>query len=144
MKVKEVMSRGVECTRPEATLQGAAMKMRDLNIGTLPVCGEQNKLVGILTDRDITIRSVALGQNPANSRVREAMTPKVIYCYEDDDAEDAARVLKDHQIRRLVVLDRRQQLVGIMSLGDLAVETKDDKLSGEALERISEPVHPRH
>jgi len=142
MKVKDVMRRGVECARPDATLKEAAMKMRELDIGTMPVCGENQRLVGMLTDRDITIRAVAEGQNPMIAHVREIMTPNVIYCYDDIAAEEAAELMKENQIRRLVVLNRDKQLVGIISLGDLAVETGDKKLSGDALEQISEPVHP--
>lgn len=143
MKVKEVMSRGVECTRPEASLRDAAIKMRELNVGVLPVRDDDQKLVGMLTDRDIAIRAVAAGHDPRTARARDVMTPSVICCYDDDDADDAAELMKKEQIRRLVVLNRDEELVGVMSLGDLAVETGDKKLSGDALERISEPVHPK-
>ncbi len=143
MKVKEVMTAGVECTRPNATLQQAAQKMRDLDVGPLPVCGDDNRLVGMLTDRDITIRTVAEGQDPKKALVRDAMTPNVIYCYEDQDVNEAAKLMKDNQIRRLVVLNGDKHLVGIVSLGDLAVEGHDDRLVGSTLEGVSEPAEPR-
>src|SRR6185503_15634838 len=143
MKVKDVMSRNVECIAPESNIMDAAVKMRELNVGMLPVCGAGEKLVGMVTDRDITIRAVADGKNPSTAQVKDVMTPDVVYCYDDVDAKEAAELMKDKQIRRLVVLDREKKLIGIMSLGDLAVETRDAKLSGDALEQISEPVHPR-
>lgn len=143
MKVKDLMSRDVECTHPDATLKDAATRMRELNVGMLPVCGDNDRILGALTDRDITIRAVAQGQDPTRTRAADVMTSSIVYCYDDDDAKDAADLMKEHQIRRLVVLNRDRRLIGIMSLGDLAVETGDSKLSGDALERISEPVHPK-
>ena len=143
MKVKDVMSRDVVCARPDSSLQEAALRMRELNVGMLPVC-ENDQLVGTITDRDITIRAVAEGHSPTEVQARDVMTPGVIYCFDDVDAKEAAELMKQKQIRRLVVLNRQKQLIGIMSLGDLAIETGDSKLSGNALEEISEPVHPRH
>jgi CBS domain-containing protein len=141
MLVSEVMTRGVECTNPEATLQEAAEKMKQLDVGPLPVC-EDDRLVGMLTDRDITIRATADGEDPWTGRVREFMTPEVVYCFDDQDVADAAHIMEDKQVRRLIVLNRSHQLVGIVSLGDLAVETGDDQLSGHALEAVSEPNRP--
>jgi CBS domain-containing protein len=97
----------------------------------------------MLTDRDIAVRAVAEGRDPKTARVRDAMTPEVVYCFEDQDIQEAARLMKDKQIRRLVVLDRDKRLAGILSLGDLAVDTGDEKLAGETLERVSEPAMPR-
>jgi CBS domain-containing protein len=141
MKVSDVMTRGAECTRPEATLQEAAEQMRQLDVGSLPVCGN-DKLVGMITDRDIAVRSTATGDNPMLEKVNKVMTPTVVYCYEDQDASEAAEIMKEKQIRRLVVLNRDKRLVGIVSLGDLAVETQDDRMAGDALEAISEPAAP--
>ena len=143
MQVKEVMTRGVECMRPDATLQEAARKMRELDVGPLPVCGDNDRLVGMLTDRDITVRAVAEGQDPKSALVRDIMTPSIIYCFEDQDVTEAARLMKENQIRRLVVLNRNKRLVGIVSLGDLAVETGDEELAGKTLEEVSEPARPR-
>ncbi len=142
MHVSDVMTRGAECIRPEATLQEAAERMKKLDVGSLPVC-ENDRLVGMLTDRDMVLRAVAEGQDPKSARVDSAMTPNLVYCFEDQDVADAARIMKDQQIRRLVVLNRDKRLCGIVSLGDLAVDTGDQKLAGETLERISEPASPR-
>jgi len=139
MQVKNVMTRGAECVRPETTLQEAAQKMKSLDVGPLPVC-DNDRLVGMLTDRDITVRAVAEGKDPRATRVRDAMTEGISYCFEDDDVADAARVMKERQVRRLVVLDRNKRLAGIVSLGDLAVETGDEHLAGKTLEHVSQPT----
>jgi CBS domain-containing protein len=141
MQLKDVMTRDVEVVHPHATLEEAAAKMDSLNIGPLPVC-DGNRLVGMVTDRDITVRATAAGKDPRTTQVREVMTDDVVYCFDDDDTNEAARLMEEQQIRRLVVLDRDKRLVGIVSLGDLAVATQDDQLSGEVLERISEPAEP--
>ena len=139
MQVKDVMTRGAECVDPDATLQEAAQKMKGLDVGPLPVC-DNNRLVGMLTDRDITVRAVAEGKDPRTTRVRDAMTEGIAYCFEEDDVADAARLMKERQIRRLVVLNRDKRLAGIVSLGDLAVETGDEHLAGKTLERVSQPT----
>ena len=141
MRVSEVMTRDAECIGPDATLQQAAEKMKSLDVGSLPVC-DNDRLAGMLTDRDITVRSVSDGHDPRTDRVRDAMTPKVIYCSEDQDIAEAAKLMKENQIRRLPVLNRDKRLVGIVSLGDLAVETHDEKLAGSTLEAVSEPSQP--
>src|SRR5918996_2240072 len=143
MRGNEVMTKGAECTRPDATLQEAAGRMKSLNVGVLPVCGDNDRLVGMLTDRDVTVRSTAAGADPEAARVRDVMTPDVIYCFDDQDVAEAARLMKESQIRRLVVLDRDKRLVGIVSLGDLAVDTGDERLAGKTLEQISEPAGSR-
>jgi CBS domain-containing protein len=140
MKVQDVMTRSVECAGPDATLQEVACRMRDLNVGTIPVT-DGSGLLGIVTDRDLAIRALASGKAP-DTPVRLAMTANVICCKVDDDVKDAAQLMKEHQVRRLVVTDQTRQVAGIVSLGDLAVETRNDKMVGDALERISEPVHP--
>jgi CBS domain-containing protein len=122
-------------------LKEAAERMRDLDSGVLPV-GQQDRVVGMLTDRDITIRATAAGKDPNQTRVEAVMTPDVVYCYEDEDARDAARKMEEHQLRRLIVLNRDKRLVGILSLGDLAVHTADDRLAGEVAEAVSEPAEP--
>src|SRR2546423_10403674 len=113
MQVSKVMTRDAECVRPDTTLQEAARKMRDLDVGPLPVCGDNDKLVGMLTDRDIVVRAVAEGKDPRTAKVRDAMSEGVCYCFEDDDVTEAARLMKEKQIRRLVVLNRDKRLVGI-------------------------------
>jgi CBS domain-containing protein len=140
MQTREIMTHGVECTRPNATLQEAARKMRDLDVGPLPVCGDNDRLVGMLTDRDITVRAVAEGQDPRTALVRDVMTPNIIYCFEDQDVAEAGRLMKENQVRRLPVLNRDKRVVGIVSLGDLAVDTGDEQLAGNVLEAVSEPA----
>jgi CBS domain-containing protein len=140
MLVKQVMTPGAECVRPGNSLHEAAQKMRNLDVGPLPVCGDNDRLVGMITDRDITVRAVAEACDPRTTTVKDVMTPDVVYCFEDQDVHEAARLMKENQIRRLVVLNRDKRLVGFVSLGDLAVETGDEKLAGRTLEEVSLPT----
>jgi len=142
MQVKDVMTQGVQCVSPGASIAQAAEKMKQLNVGSLPICGDDDRLAGMITDRDITVRATAEGFQPNVTCVRDVMTPGIIYCYEDQEVAEAAHLMEDHQIRRLAVLNRDKRLVGIVSLGDVAVKHHDDRLSGEALERVSEPALP--
>jgi CBS domain-containing protein len=139
MQLKEFINYRVEVVHPDDTLQRAAEKMKDLDVGSMPVCEGQH-LVGIVTDRDITIRATARGQDPTKTEVREVMTPDVLYCFHTQDVEEAARMMQEHQVRRLFVLNEEEELVGITSLGELATVTGDRAVAGEALERISESV----
>jgi CBS domain-containing protein len=141
MKIKDVMTKAVETVRPDQTLQEAAAKMKSLDVGPVPVC-ENDRLVGMLTDRDIVVRAAAEGRDVRTTKVREAMTPDVVVCNEEDDVKDAAQTMKDRQIRRLVVVDDQKRLRGIVSLGDIAVDTSDEKMSGRVLEEVSKPSHP--
>jgi len=143
MQVKDIMTSGVECIRPSASLQEAARKMRDLDVGLLPICGVNDRLAGMITDRDIAVRAVADGRDVKTARVQDVMTPEVTWCFEEQDVSEAANIMKDNQIRRLVVLNRNKRLVGIVSLGDLAVRSGDEEMSGEALEQVSEPALPQ-
>ena len=136
MKVKDVMTHRVECVRPEATLQEAATKMKSLDVGPIPVC-EGDRVTGIVTDRDIVVRGVAEGRDCRTTRVQEVMTREVVTVNEDDDVKDVARLMKQHQIRRVVVLND-MRLAGIVSMKDLAVDTGDEKMAGEVLEKVSE------
>jgi len=142
MQVKEIMTHQVEVVHPEATLREAAQKMAALDVGPLPVCNG-DELVGMLTDRDITVRATAEGRDPKTTRVYEVMTPEIIFTYEDEDVGLAAQLMTEHQIRRLVVLNRDKRLVGIVSLGDLAVHTGDVQQAGEILEGVSDPSEPQ-
>jgi CBS domain-containing protein len=142
MQVQEIMTRAVEVIHPDTTLHEAAEKMKSLDVGPLPV-SDGDRLVGFVTDRDITIRATAEGRDPNTTKVREVMTPGVIFVFEDQDVKEAARLMEEHQIRRLVVLNRDQRLCGIVSLGDLAVDTRSQRLPGEVLEKVSEPAQPR-
>jgi CBS domain-containing protein len=143
MRVSEVMTRSVTCIHPDASLQEAAAKMKSLDIGPLPICDGNRRLVGMLTDRDITVRSTAEGEDPTAIRVRDIMTPEVFYCFDDQLVGEAAQLMEEKQVRRLVVLNRDGELVGIVSLGDLAVVTGDEQLSGNTLQAVSEPAIPR-
>ena len=138
MLLKDVMTRDPRNIRPDATLMEAADAMKTLDVGALPVC-QNDKLIGMITDRDITIRAVAGGCDPKGTPVWQAMSDKLVYCYEDETVESAAKLMEEKQIRRLPVFDRSHRMVGIVSLGDLAVRNHDDQLSGEVLERVSEP-----
>ena len=140
MQIKQIMTKGVEVIRPDDTLQEAARKMKSNDIGPLPVC-DGDRLLGMITDRDIIVRATAEGRDPKTTPVKDAMTPDVVYCYDDQDVEEAASLMKERQLRRLVVLNRNKKLVGILSLGDIASDT-DEELSGEILGRVSEPTQP--
>jgi CBS domain-containing protein len=138
MRVADIMSRDVEVVPPEATLQQAAEKMRELDIGPLPVF-EGNHVIGVITDRDIAVRAVAEGRDPNTTTVREAMTEDLVFCFEDQDIDEVAQMMRDKQIRRLVVFDRWKNLAGIVSLGDLAVETDGAQPAGQVLKDVSQP-----
>ena len=136
MKIRELMTPDVEVIKPGDTLHTAARMMADLNTGALPV-GEKDRLVGMITDRDIAVRAVARGRNPDKTAVRDAMSDTIRYCFDDEDTDDVARKMAGWQIRRLPVLDRDKRLVGIVSLGDLAIGGAETE-SKEALKEISE------
>jgi CBS domain-containing protein len=122
MLVKEAMSRDGKTVAPGQKIQEAAKIMLDMDVGALPV-GENDRLVGVITDRDIAVRGVAAGKAPSAS-VREVMTSEVRYCFEDEDTAHIARNMGDQQIRRLPVVDRNKRLVGILALADLATSAK--------------------
>lgn len=136
MKVSKVMTRDVQLIEPAQTIRDAAKLMAVMDAGIMPV-REGDRLVGMITDRDITVRAVAEGKGPDTS-IREVMIEDVKYCYEDDDTEDVARNMADIQVRRLPVLTRDKRLVGIISLGDMAVSDEPGK-AGEAVTGISQP-----
>ncbi|ANY84376.1 inosine-5-monophosphate dehydrogenase (plasmid) [Microvirga ossetica] len=136
MKVSEVMTQDVRLIEPTQTLRDAARMMAELDAGILPV-REGDRLVGMITDRDIAIRAVAQGRGPDTS-IREAMTDEVLYCFEDDDTAKVERNMASIKVRRLPVLNRDKRLVGIVSLGDLAMADKAAKV-GAAMAGISQP-----
>ncbi|MCR5872939.1 CBS domain-containing protein [Phenylobacterium sp. J426] len=136
MRINEIMSRDVETARPQDTIQDVARKMREIDSGVIPVC-DGDKVQGMVTDRDIVIRAVSEARS-FDTPVTDVMTADVEYCYEDDDITAAADKMAELQVRRLIVLDHDQRLVGIVSLGDIAQQGKD-KTTGQALEEISEP-----
>jgi len=136
MKIKEIMTHTVEVIHPSDTLQNAAEKMRNHNVGFLPVYNG-GELIGVVTDRDIVVRAMAKGADPRTMLSWEMITSPAIYCFEDQSVDDAIDLMHDNQIRRLVILNRTtKQLAGVISLGDLAINV-DDKMSGEVLQYIS-------
>ncbi len=135
MNVSEVMTRDVRVASPDDYLQSAAQMMQENDFGALPV-GENDRLVGMLTDRDITIRAVAQGLDPQTRKVRDVMSSEVKFVYDDESVQDAARNMSELQVRRLPVVNREKRLVGIVSLGDLALN--EPRPAGEALSSISQ------
>jgi CBS domain-containing protein len=138
MKLSEIMTRDVEILQPDDTLHLAAQKMRDRDIGFLPVCDGES-LMGVLSDRDIAIRALADSMDINVMLGRDLMTTPAIYCFDDQDVTDAAKVMGENQIRRLVILGREnERVVGVISLGDLVRKGITD-LSGQVLQKVSEP-----
>ena len=138
MQRKEMTTPHVDVIAPKASISEAAQQMRHLDIGSLPVC-EGERLVGMLTDRAITVRAVAASRNPRTTQVREVMTPDVVYGFDAQEVQDAARLMAQYQMRRFLVLNRRQQLVGMVALGDLAVHAGTQPVTAEVLAQVSEP-----
>ncbi len=136
MKVKQVMTPYVECVSPSTTIQEAAEKMKSMDVGALLVC-DNEQIVGVVTDRDIAIRAAATGADTSVTPVQDIMTPHVATCFEEQDVADAAEIMKQKQIRRLAVLNHVSRLVGIVSLGDLALRQDDKTLVAETLEHVS-------
>jgi len=141
MNVGSVMTHDVTVFNPSDSVRAAAEVLKSLNIGSAPVCNGRS-LVGIITDRDIAVRAVADGRDPNHTPVEQVMTRDVVYCFEDQDVEEVADAMASSQVRRMPILNRQHQLVGIVSLGDLAVELADDQLTGEVLEEVSQPSRP--
>jgi CBS domain-containing protein len=141
MQLKEIMTTDVEVIKPESPISEAAKKMRSLDVGALPVC-DGRRLLGMLTDRDITIRATAEGQDPGKILVRDCMSRELVYCFEDQDIKEAERVMQDKQIRRLPVLTREKLLAGIVALGDLATKTGDVQQVGRTVREVSKPSEP--
>jgi CBS domain-containing protein len=137
--VREIMTAGARCVTPDTSLATAAKLMADLDVGSLPVC-DRDRLIGILTDRDIAIRAVSFGANPRKTTVEEAMSREVVYVFEDADVSEAVHLFEASKIRRLPVLNRAKRIVGIISLGDLSVNASA-RLGGEVLREVSEPSH---
>jgi CBS domain-containing protein len=135
--LRDVMTREVETVAPTADVTQVAKTMKALNVGALPVC-DGTRLNGMITDRDIVTRVIADERNPGAVKAQDAMSPGVMYCYDDQRVEEAARVMEGEQIRRLPILNRKNQLVGIVSLGDLAVKLEQPKTAGKALEGVSQ------
>lgn len=136
MKIMEIMSKNVDRVAPEMSIADAAKKMRDDDVGSVLVA-DDDKLLGMLTDRDIVVRVIGKGTDIANASVRDAMTDKVLYVYDDEEATNVARNMADVQVRRMPVVNRDKMLVGVVSLGDIAGETPA-ATAGETLEKITQ------
>ena len=136
MKISEIMTRDPELIDPNASIRDAAKRMKNEDIGALPV-GENDRLIGMVTDRDIAMRGVAEDRAPETTTVRDVMSEKIFYCFDDDDIEDAARCMAENQVRRLPILNRDKRLTGIVSLADIAQTGEDCEKT--ALEGVSEP-----
>jgi CBS domain-containing protein len=136
------MTRDVEVVGTMASVQEAALKMKTLDVGLIPVC-DGDRIHGMLSDRDITIRATAAGCDPSHTRVQEIMSTDIAYCFEDQDIDEAISLMEVRQIRRLPILNHERQLVGIVSLGDIAVHLGDRELAGETLQEISAPSEPK-
>jgi len=135
MKVKDVMHKGAEWVTPQTTLADVAQRMRDLDIGAIPV-GENDRLIGMVTDRDIACRGVANGQDLAKLTARDVMSKGIFYCSDGEDLEDALRIMEQKQVRRLPVIDDRKRMVGMLSIGDIA-DAASHELSGEVIAAVS-------
>ncbi|MFO7949925.1 MAG: CBS domain-containing protein [Candidatus Fermentibacteraceae bacterium] len=143
MQVREIMTPDVEHLTHNDTAVTAARKMRDIDVGALPVMDDRGQLAGIVTDRDIVVRSVAEEADPSQVKVGEIMTGGAVSCPEEQSVDEAARTMEREQIRRLVVVDKNNIATGMVSLADIAVKTADEELAGEAVEEISKPAQPK-
>ena len=143
MQVKEIMTCYVEMINCDAKIIDAAQKMKSLDVGALPVC-EGDSLVGVITDRDITVRAIARGMSPTTTVINDIMTPEVFYVFEEDNINEAAKLMEEEGTHRLLVLSSDNKPVGFITLADFAVKAGDEHLTWEILERLSEPAHPHH
>ncbi|MGK9167598.1 CBS domain-containing protein [Inquilinus limosus] len=139
MRIAEVMTSDVAVVRPKDSIRHAAQRMDELNVGSLPVC-DGKRLVGMITDRDITVRVTAAGRNPEDTPVSDAMSQDVRWCWTDDDVEEVSELMGEAQVRRIPVINADKQLVGMVSLGDLS--TKHAPGAAETLEEVSTPSAP--
>ena len=137
-QLKDLMSRDVKVVSPDMTIGEAAKMMRDGDFGMMPV-GEDDHMIGTISDRDIAIRAVAVGKD-AGTKVRDVMSEGIALVYEDDSVEQAAMIMSERQVRRLPVVDRDKRLVGILALGDFAVESSEIRPAAQALSEISRPA----
>jgi CBS domain-containing protein len=135
MEVRDAMHKGVEWVGPETPVTEIAKKMRDLDVGGIPV-GENDRLIGMVTNRDITCRGVANGRDLNGLKARDVMSEGIIYCNETEDLDDALRLMEQKQVRRLPVINDKKRMVGMLSLGDVA-HTASHELSGEVMAAVS-------
>lgn len=138
MKIREIMSPDVKCAQPGDTIAAAAELMSLLDVGAVPVC-DNGRLTGMLTDRDLAVRGVAEGRDPNTTPVREVMSEGIFYLFDDQSLEEASHLMEVAQLRRVPVLNRQKDLVGIVSLGDVATHARPE-VGGHALQEISQPA----
>ena len=136
MKVRDAMHAGVTCVGPETSLADIARMMRDQDIGAIPIC-DNDRLAGMVTDRDIACRGLADGRDVNTLCARDVMSKPIIYCTAEEEVEDAVRLMETKQIRRLPVIDGQKRMVGMLALGDIATCT-NRALSGEVLSHVAE------
>jgi CBS domain-containing protein len=136
MKINEIITSNPKCITPKTTVQDAAREMKVLDVGMLPVC-DNERLIGAVTDRDITIRAVAQGCDTRRTSIKEIMTEEMVCCFEDQEVEEAAQIMERHKIRRLAVLSREKRLVGIVSIGDFAARCGSSTIAGEVLGQVA-------
>lgn len=136
-QLKDLMSRDVKVINPDMTIREAAATMRDEGFGMMPV-GENDRMIGTISDRDIAIRAVAEGKD-SSTKVRDVMSDGVAWAFEDESVDQAVKIMSERQVRRLPVVDREKRLVGIVSLGDFAVQRTEIQPAAEALAEISKP-----
>lgn len=137
MKIKDTLSENVQFVDPDAPLIEVAQLMKDYDCGSIPVA-ENEKLIGMITDRDIILRCISDGRDPATMTARECMTSGILYCYENDTVEDVLENMGSQAVKRLPVVNKGKRLVGIVSFGDLSAACVDKSCSGEAMEKIRE------
>lgn len=136
---KDVMTPHVHCLGPESSLREIAAKMKEIDAGAIPIC-DKDRLVGMVTDRDIVVKTLGNDRDPDAVRAGDIMTSPIVYCFEDQDLEEIARIMEVKQIRRIVVLNRDKRLAGIISLGDISLKGGNE-VSEELLENVSRPIH---
>ena len=141
MKVKEIMTKEFEMIESSESIVHAAKKMKSLNVGVLPI-KEGNKIIGVITDRDMVVRALAEDKNVSDVTVKDIMSSEIARCSLEDSIEDAANIMKEKQVRRLIVLNDENIPVGIVSLGDIAAKAESKQLVGQTLEAVSKPCSP--
>jgi CBS domain-containing protein len=137
MKIKDIMTPAVRIISPDCTLKEAARLMKENGFGALPVHDGNDRLAGMITDRDITIQAVALGADPNTRQVKDFLSGPIVYGFDDQSIEDGVKKMKEKQLRRLVVLNRQKRLVGIVSLSDIALNVQNRALAADAVVQIS-------
>ncbi|MFN2309012.1 MAG: CBS domain-containing protein [Gammaproteobacteria bacterium] len=140
MQIRDIMTHSFMCIERHAAIRNAAELMRKLDVGMLPV-KEDGEIIGAVTDRDITVRATAKGADPNTTTVGDIMSNEVYTCYEDNDVEQAARIMGDHQIHRLMVTNNIGEFVGMLAIADLARNPKTERLTAGILEEVTQPLH---